>query len=109
MAPQIVQQTQEALPTAENRTNRSSSSDKDHIPAEQAKDVSDDASSYKQEGVQQVEAITTVWTKQVLIVMFVLYVHHQILCPPSFSRAAPQRPPSLFPSLLVPSSLNLCC
>lgn len=32
----------------------------------------DDSSGFKQDGVKRVEAITTVWTKQMLIVMFIL-------------------------------------
>lgn len=36
------------------------------------KPSSDDSSEFKQEGVKQVEAITTVWSKELLIVMFVL-------------------------------------
>lgn len=35
-------------------------------------DVQDDASSFKQEGVQQVEAIAQVWSKRTIIVMFIL-------------------------------------
>jgi len=34
----------------------------------------DDGSERKQDGVRQVEAITTVWSKTVLVVMFCLYV-----------------------------------
>lgn len=36
------------------------------------KPVHDDNSEHKQEGVKRVEAITTVWSKELLIVMFVL-------------------------------------
>ncbi|KAI0008341.1 MFS general substrate transporter [Xylariaceae sp. FL0662B] len=37
-----------------------------------ANDGNDTSSNHKQEGVKQVEAITTVWSKQLLIVMFIL-------------------------------------
>lgn len=36
------------------------------------KDESDASSELKQDGVKRVEAITTVWSKELLIVMFVL-------------------------------------
>ena len=68
--------------TAEQHTNRSSETERDveghgtdkHIPTPKVQDGSDDdeSSSYKQDGVRRVEAITTAWSKQVLIVMFVL-------------------------------------
>ncbi|KAI0594285.1 major facilitator superfamily transporter [Biscogniauxia sp. FL1348] len=36
------------------------------------KDKSDSSSEHKQDGVKQVEAITTVWSKELMIVMFIL-------------------------------------
>lgn len=71
MAPQINHPTPDPVPEQEKRVG---DIEKDHANNEADEKGSDSDSSYKQEGVRQVEAITTVWTKQVLIVMFVLYV-----------------------------------
>ncbi|KAI1076898.1 MFS general substrate transporter [Whalleya microplaca] len=43
-----------------------------HAMEDGAKADSDSSSEHKQEGVKQVEAITTVWSKELLIVMFIL-------------------------------------
>jgi hypothetical protein len=51
----------------------------------------DAASSDKQDGIKQVEAITTIWSKQMLIVTFVLYVqtpHYHRLLPRAASSFA---------------------
>ncbi|KAK2608368.1 hypothetical protein QQS21_003053 [Conoideocrella luteorostrata] len=70
MAPHIPNSAPDFVP--EKVDNRASDLEQDTVNAEPTKDAADDDSSYKQEGVRRVEAITTVWTKQVLIVMFVL-------------------------------------
>lgn len=51
----------------------------------------DTASSDKQDGIKQVEAITTIWSKQMLIITFVLYVqtpHYHGLFPGAGSSLA---------------------
>lgn len=45
------------------------------------KPVTDESSEFKQDGVKRVEAITTVWSKQMLIVMFFLYISTSIFVP----------------------------
>lgn len=41
-------------------------------PIDDKPETSETGSTHKQEGVRQVEAIIRVWSKQVLIVMFIL-------------------------------------
>lgn len=43
--------------------------------------ASETSSVHMQEGVRQVEAITTVWSKQTMIIVFVLYVRVLQLSP----------------------------
>ncbi|KAI5925495.1 major facilitator superfamily transporter [Camillea tinctor] len=43
-----------------------------HEVGDDNKDESDTSSEHKQDGVKQVEAITTVWSKELMIVMFIL-------------------------------------
>lgn len=40
------------------------------------KGLSDD--EFKQQGVKKAEAVTTVWSKQMLIATFILYVHRAV-------------------------------
>lgn len=70
---EISQQTAEVPRASDDKIEKQPSTD--NISREFSDDGKlDDGSERKQEGVRQVEAITTVWSKQMLVVMFILYV-----------------------------------
>jgi hypothetical protein len=70
---EISQQAAEAPTTSDDNIEKQPSTD--NISREFSDDGKlDDGAERKQEGVRQVEAITTVWSKQMLAVMFLLYV-----------------------------------
>ncbi|GAP89898.1 putative siderophore iron transporter mirB [Rosellinia necatrix] len=49
-----------------------SGGDAKEVGDDRAPDADEDGSTHKQEGVRQVEGVVTVWSKQVLIIMFIL-------------------------------------
>lgn len=59
--------------TPEIRKETSVAEDVGEAVDDDAKPDSDNNSEHKQAGVKQVEAITTVWSKELLIAMFILY------------------------------------
>lgn len=70
---EISQQPAEAPTTSTDNIEKQPS--KDAVSREFSDDGKlDDGSERKQDGVRQVEAITTVWSKKLLVVMFCLYV-----------------------------------
>lgn len=74
MAPQITHPTTPGFVPEPDRNPSDVEKDQINTNHEADDKKPDTEPSYKQEGVQRVEAITSVWTKQILIIMFVLYV-----------------------------------
>lgn len=70
------QPTGEVLPVAERELEKYIQDPQNiYEVSDDLKTDSDSNSQIKQDGVKRVEVITTVWSKQVLVLMFVLYVH----------------------------------
>lgn len=63
---------QDAAPALSDPENLKTATDLDQKDVSEESSTSDASSDHKQLGVKQVEAITTVWSKELLIVMFVL-------------------------------------
>ncbi|EFY87939.1 siderophore iron transporter mirB [Metarhizium acridum CQMa 102] len=72
MAPQITHPTTPGFVAEPDKHPSDMEKDQINTNHEAREKKPDTEPSYKQEGVQRVEAITSVWTKQVLIIMFVL-------------------------------------
>lgn len=69
------QPTGEVLPVVEREMEKYAQDPQNvHEVSDDLKSDSDSSSQLKQDGVKRVEVITTVWSKQVLMLMFVLYV-----------------------------------